>query len=153
MRFNKGRLTAVLLAALALACVAADAAPKSAAYVLPNPVLVLTGTEAYQVGGKNFIRYNYIVFNSSDYPDTLFAPAPNLPPCGKNANSSRTWVEIYDQAGKQLYGFCALGKSAELNNLWFGLEEGVLPPSWIYIELNDRSTNTKYKSNLAETSL
>ena len=153
MRLNKGRLTAVLLAALALACAAADAAPKTTSYVLPNPVLVLTGTELYQAGGKNFIRYNYLVFNSSEYPDALFAAAPNLPPCGKNTNSSRTWVEIYDQSGKHIYGFCALGKSADLNKLWFGLEEGVVPPSWIYIELNDRSTNTKYKSNLAETSL
>jgi hypothetical protein len=153
MRLNKGRLTAVLLAALALACVAADAAPKMTSYVLPNPVLVLTGTELYKAGGKDYIRYNYIVFNSSDYPDTLFAAAPSLPPCGKNTNSSRTWVDIYDQAGKRLYGFCALGKSADLNKLWFGLEEGVIPPSWVYIELNDRSTNTKYKSNLAETSL
>ena len=153
MRLKKGRLTAVLLAALALACVAADAAPKTAAYApLPNPVLVLTGTELYQVGGKNFIRYNYIVFNSADYPDTMFAAAPNLPPCGKNASSSRTWVDIYDQSGKRIYGFCALGKSSDLNKLWFGLEEGVVPPSWVYIELNDRSTNTKYKSNLADTS-
>jgi hypothetical protein len=83
----------------------------------------------------------------------MFAAAPSLPPCGKNANSSRTWVDIYDQSGKRLYGFCALGKSSDLNQLWFGLEEGVVPPSWVYIELNDRSTNTKYKSNLAETSL
>jgi hypothetical protein len=153
MRLNKGRLTAVLLAALALACAAADAAPKAASYALPNPVLVLTGTELYQAGGKNFIRYNYLVFNSSEYPDTLFAAAPNLPPCGKNTNASRTWVDIYDQSGKRLYGFCALGKSAELNRLWFALEEGVVPPSWVYIEMTDRTTNTKYKSNLAETSL
>ena len=153
MRLNKARLAAVLSAALALACAAADAAPRATSYALPNPVLVLTGTELYQVGGKNFIRYNYLVFNSSEYPDSLFAAAPNLPPCGKNASSSRTWVDIYDQSGKRIYGFCALGKSADLNKLWFGLEEGVLPPSWIYIELNDRQTNTKYKSNLAETAL
>jgi hypothetical protein len=153
MRLNKGRLTAALLAALALACVAADAAPKTTAYVLPNPVLVLSGTELYQTGGKSFVRYKYLVFNSSEYPDSLFAAAPNLPPCGKNAKSSRTWVDIYDQRGARLYGFCAFGKSADLNEIWFALEEGVVPPSWVYIELNDRSTNTKYKSNLAETSL
>jgi hypothetical protein len=153
MRLGKGRRTALLLAALALACLAADAAPKSNPYALPNPVLVLTGTEAYETGGKSFIRYNYLVFNSSEYPDSLFAAAPNLPPCGKNTNASRTWVDIYDQSGKRLYGFCALGKSAELNRLWFALEEGVVPPSWVYIEMTDRTTNTKYKSNLAETSL
>ncbi|MFL6282424.1 MAG: hypothetical protein ACJ74Q_04585 [Pyrinomonadaceae bacterium] len=153
MSLNKGRLTAVLLAALTLACVAADAAPKTTAYVLPNPVLVLSGTEPYQAGGKSFVRYKYLVFNSSEYPDSLFAAAPNLPPCGKNTKSSRTWVDIYDQSGKRLYGFCALGKASDLNELWFALEEGVVPPSWVYIELTDRTDSTKYKSNLAETSL
>ena len=153
MRLSNGRMLAALLVVLALTRVGADAAATAPRYVVPNPVLVLTGTELYQVGGKNFIRYKYIVYNSSDYPDSMFAAAPNLPPCGKNTKASRTWVDIYDQSGKRLYGFCALGKSADLNKLWFALEEGVIPPSWVYIELNDRQTNTKYKSNLAETSL
>lgn len=151
MRLSNGRTLTALLAVLALTRLGADAAAPR--YVVPNPVLVLTGTELYQAGGKNLIRYKYLVFNSSDYPDSMFAAAPGLPPCGKNANASRTWVDIYDQQGKPLYGFCALGKSSDLNEIWFGLEEGVIPPSWVYIELNDRQTNTKYKSNLAETSL
>lgn len=153
MRLSTGRTLAALLALLALASVGADATASATRRALPNPVLVLTGTELYQVGGKNFIRYKYLVFNSKEYPDSMFAAAPALPPCGKNANSSRTWVDIYDQGGKRIYGFCALGKSSDLNELWFGLEEGVVPPSWVYIELNDRQTNTRYKSNLAETSL
>jgi len=103
------------------------------------------------MNGKTFIRYTYDVFNKDDYPADLFAAAPNLPPCGKNTKASRTWVDIYDQGGKRLYGFCALGKPADLSNIYFALEEGVLPPSWIYIEMTDRQTNTKYKSNLAET--
>src|ERR1044072_5363617 len=151
MRLSTGETLAALLALLALAQLGSDAAAQRRA--LPNPVLVLTGTELYEASGKNFIRYKYLVFNSSEYPDSMFAAAPDLPPCGKNANSSKTWVDIYDQGGKRLYGFCSLGKAAELNGLWFALEEGVLPPSWVYIELNDRSTNTKYKSNLAEASL
>jgi len=73
--------------------------------------------------------------------------------CGANTNSSRTWVDFFDQTGKRLYGFCALGKPADLDGIWFALEEGVIPPSWIYIEINDRQTNTKYKSNLADTTL
>ena len=154
MRLTTGRMTAALLAVLAFARVGAPAAAGAPRYAtLPNPVLVLAGTEIYQAGGKNFIRYMYLVDNSSAYPDTMFAAAPDLPPCGSNTKSSRTWVDIYDQGGKRLYGFCALGKSSDLNKLWFGLEEGVTPPSWIYIELNDRATNTKYKSNLADTTL
>jgi hypothetical protein len=118
---------------------------------LPNPVLYPIIQEPFTTGGKNFIRYRYAVLNFDSYPNEMFAAAPDLPPCGKNAKSARTWVDIYDQRGARLYGFCALGKNSDLNQLWFAMEEGVIPPSYIYIELNDRKTNTKYKSNLAET--
>lgn len=117
----------------------------------PNPVLYLMGTEAYQTGGKQFIRYKYDVLNKADYPAALFAAAPALPPCGANTKSSRTWVDIFDQRGKRLNEFCALGKPDDLTGIWFGLEEGVVPPSYVYIEMNDRQTNTMYKSNLADT--
>ena len=119
---------------------------------LPNPVLYLTRTEPYQANGKTFIRYRYDVFNKDAYPADLFAAAPDLPPCGKNTKASRTWIDFFDQSGKRLYGFCALAKPADLSDISFSLEEGTTPPSWIYIEMNDRKTNTKYKSNLAETS-
>jgi hypothetical protein len=114
-------------------------------------VLYFTGYETFQTGGKNFIRYKYDVFNKDAYPAEMFAAAPALPPCGTNTKASRTWVDIFDQSGKRLYGFCGFGKPADLSKIWFALEEGVIPPSWIYIELNDRQTNTKYKSNLADT--
>jgi hypothetical protein len=125
----------------------------ASAPILPNPVLYLTGTEIYQTGGKQWIRYKYDVLNKDQYPAAMFAAAPALPPCGKNTNSSRTWVDIFDQRGKRLYGFCALSKPADLGSIWFALEEGVIPPSYIYIEMNDRQSNTIYKSNLADTTL
>lgn len=120
---------------------------------LPNPVLVFKGAEYYTVSGVDYTRYNYFVFNSSAYPDAIFAAAPSLPPCGSNTNSSRTWVDLFDQQGKRLYGFCNLRKADDLNTIWFSLPVDQLPPSYIYIELNDRQTNTKYKSNLADTVL
>ena len=118
---------------------------------LPNPVLYFIVQEPFTTGGKDFIRYRYAVENFDAYPNELFAAAPALPPCGKNAKSARTWLDFYDQSGKRLYGFCALGKNADLNEIWFALEADVIPPSWVYIELNDRQTSTKYKSNLADT--
>ena len=118
---------------------------------LPNPVLYLTGTEPFSQSGKQFIRYRFDVLNKDSYPADLFAAAPALPPCGTNTKASRTWVDIFDQRGKRLFGFCALGKPADLKNIWFALEEGVIPPSWVYIEMTDRQTDTKYKSNLADT--
>jgi hypothetical protein len=134
-----------------LAIAAAAVSASAQAQPIPNPILYLTGTEFYSTGGKNFIRYQYDVFNKSAYPAALFAASPSLPPCGLNANASRSWVDFYDQSGKRLYGFCALGDPANLGKIWFALEDGIIPPSYVYIEINDRQTNTKYKSNLADT--
>jgi len=141
-------LIAVLLLAVAIGERTSHANPLS-----PNPVIYLTGIEAYTANGKNWIRYSYDVFNKDAYPADMFAAAPALPPCGQNTKASRTWIDLYDQSGKRLYGFCALSKPDDLGKIWFALEEGVIPPSWIYLEMNDRQTNTKYKSNLAETSM
>ena len=136
----------LLLPALTVTTVVASAPP------IANPVLYFTSAQTVQQNGKTFVRYHYDVFNKDQYPADMFAAAPNLPPCGANTKSSRTWIDLYDQRGKRLYGFCALAKPQDLNQLYFSLEEGVVPPSWIYIEMTDRQTNTKYKSNLAETS-
>ncbi|HXQ74592.1 MAG TPA: hypothetical protein VN844_29070 [Pyrinomonadaceae bacterium] len=125
----------------------------AAAPVLPNPVLWFLGQEYVDIGGKQKTRYRFDVANKTDYPADMFAAAPTLPPCGTNKNASRTWVDIYDQSGKRLQGFCALGKLDDLSEIWFALDRDEVPPSWVYIEFNDRKTNTKYKSNLAETTL
>lgn len=124
-----------------------------AAPQLPNPILIFMGQEHVVVSGKKMTRYTFDVFNKEAYPDDFFVKSPKLPPCGSNPNSARTWVDIYDQNGKRLNGFCALGKPADLNKLWFALDRDELPPSWVYIEFTDRQTNRKYKSNLAETTL
>lgn len=143
----------MLFAALVLMILADSKTSHANPPVLPNPVLYLISTEPYSAGGKNFIRFRYDVLNKDSYPDAMFASAPALPPCGANAKSSRTWVDFFDSRGKRLYGFCALGKAADLGSIWFAVEEEVVPPSYVYIEINDRETNTKYKSNLADTAL
>ena len=120
---------------------------------IPNPVLYFVGQETYEAGGKQFMRYNFDVMNKEAYPDEMFAAAPDLPACGDNTKSARTWVDIYDQSGKRLQGFCNLGKASDLGKIWFGVAVDEVPPSWVYIELNDRKTSTKYKSNLADTTL
>ena len=141
-------LAATLLLALSIGGNSSIAKP-----IVPNPVLYMTGMERYSAGGKDWIRYKFDVANKDSYPTEMFAAAPNLPPCGKNTNSSRTWVDFYEQNGKRIYGFCALGKPQSLDSIWFAVEEGEVPPSWVYIEMNDRQTNTKYKSNLTDTTL
>jgi hypothetical protein len=137
----------LLLPALTVITAGVASAP-----ALPNPVLYFMSAETVQQNGKSFVRYHYDVFNKDKYPADMFAPAPSLPPCGANTKSSRTWVDVYEERGKRLYGFCALTKPQDLNQIYFQIEDGASPPSWIYIEMTDRQTNTKYKSNLAETS-
>lgn len=146
--FGKNLLLALAAVGLTLAVQTSVAAPPP-----PNPVLVFLGQELTTIGGKNVIRYSYDVANKDQYPADLFAASPSLPPCGTNTNASRTWVDFYDQKGKRLNGFCALTKPGDLNRIWFAMDAELVPPSWVYIELNDRKTNTKYKSNLAETTL
>ena len=145
---NSRKWIAMLWAAVMLTA-AGSAAPALAAP--PNPILYMTGDEYYTAGGKNWVRHRYDVFNKDQYPAAMFAAAPALPPCGSNANSARSWVDFFDQTGKRLYGFCALGNPSQLGSIWFATEEGTIPPSWVYIEITDRQTSTKYKSNLAET--
>ena len=153
MRSTITKRIATLLPGLVLLTLTTQRGATAPPPITPNPILYLTGTAAFQAGGKEFIRYSYDVLNKDAYPAAMFAPAPDLPPCGANTNSSRSWVDFFDSRGKRLYGFCALGKPGDLNGIWFAIESDVVPPSWIYIEINDRQTNTKYKSNLAETAL
>ena len=145
------RKTWIMLAAVCGALGAAGGAAHAGP--LPNPVLYLTSEEIYTVAGTTFVRHRFDVLNKDSYPAELFTPAPALPPCGSNTNSARTWVDIFNAQGKRLYGFCALGKPADLGQIWFATEEGVIPPSYIYIEMTDRQTNTKYRSNLADLTM
>ena len=130
----------------------AGSAPTQA-QTLPNPILYMTGMEPYTANGRNWIRHRYDVLNKADYPADMFAAAPGLPPCGSNTNASRTWVDFFTSQGRRIYGFCALGTPNNLGSIWFATEEGTVPPSYVYIELHDRQTNTRYRSNLADTTL
>ena len=150
MRSRISNKVAALLTGLVLMWLATGVA-STTMRAIPNPVLFFTGPEFSETGGKQWTRYTFAVANAAEYPNELFAAAPELPPCGQNTKSSRTWVDIYDQSGKRLNGFCALGSRDGLGKLWFAIERDAVPPSWIYIEMNDRKTSTKYKSNLADT--
>ena len=121
------------------------------AQTVPAPRIALAGTESYEAGGKQWTRYRITVTNQSDFPGDLFMPAPTLPPCGLNAEASRTWVNIHDGQGRTLYGFCALRTPEDLGRLWFAVEKNQSPPPQVYIVLTDRQTNRTYTSNFIET--
>jgi len=115
---------------------------------LPDPQLVLTGTENVMVNGVQRLHYLLSVTNRDSYPESLFAPSPDLPPCGLNTASSRTWVDIYDQDDQRVYGFCALGSPENLNNLWFDAAMVSDTTTAVRVVLNDRLCDREYRSNL-----
>jgi hypothetical protein len=105
---------------------------------LSKPNLAYLGKEDYTVRGNKFTRYLLDVTNKNDYPASLFKAAPDLPPCGKNQNSARTWVNIYDEKDAYIYGFCALSSPASLGKIWFAVPKGSTPPEKVYVTLIDR---------------
>lgn len=114
---------------------------------LPDPQLVFTGMEDYTANSQEWTRFLLSVTNRSAFPDALFEPAPHLPPCGLNTNSSRTWVNIYDDQDHYLYGFCALSQADDLDDISFAIPRGSTPPNAVYIELLDRECDITYTSN------
>ena len=104
----------------------------------PNPRIKFDRQDAQ---GRVYIP----VVNRGAYDNEMFRAAPELPPCGGNTNSSRTWVDIYDAAtNARLYGFCALNSKDDLKGLWF---LPTTPSGRAYIIINDRACKKTYKSN------
>ena len=81
----------------------------------PNPILYLTGLEYYTVGGKNFIRYRYDVFNKDQYPAAMFARGAG-PAALRHQHQFVAHLGRFLRVrrGKRLYGFCALGSPNDL---------------------------------------
>jgi hypothetical protein len=117
---------------------------------LPSPVLACTGIERR----GDFTQVNLSITNFDAFPDDYFAPAPDLPPCGKNTSSSRTWVDIYDATTNiRVYGFCALGSSQDLQKLWFAVAAANPVPAQVYVSLVDRRVNLTMTSNTVSTAV
>ncbi|MEM9217484.1 MAG: hypothetical protein AAGD25_24480 [Cyanobacteria bacterium P01_F01_bin.150] len=116
-----------------------------------RPNLALKEVEDYAVRGKKFTRYRLEITNWNAFSDDLFAPSPNLPACGLNKNSSRTWVNIHAKNGRRLYGFCAFSKAENLSSLWFAVAKETTPPEEVYVVLNDRLQKKTYTSNTIST--
>lgn len=113
--------------------------------------LSLTKVERESSISKPFTRYHLSITNSGDFPQYLFEPASDLPPCGLNKNSSRTWLEIYSDSGSRIYGYCGIKSAAELERISFGIADGQPTPGKVYVILIDRRLNRTYKSNLVST--
>lgn len=119
----------------------------------PTPELTIGRAEEDMGGdGLLYTYYDLSVLNWADYPAELFAPAPDLPPCGLNARASRTWVDITGvepstEDESRIYSFCALGEPEGLTGMWFAVPQGSPPPSFVYVTLWDRENDRIVVSN------
>lgn len=102
----------------------------------PTPVLVYVG----EAGGTLTLS----VSNSASYDPALFVLDPSLPPCGADPNGSRTWVEVFDGSGTKLHTFCDFDDPADMASMSF---TPASPPAQLYIELWDRDTGLRARSN------
>lgn len=110
--------------------------------------LVVLGKEPSVSSRGTFTRYKLAVTNWRQFPDALFALAPDLPACGLNTNAARSWVDIFDDATAQrIYGFCGLSAAKDLTSIWFAVEQGTAPPANVHIRMTDRRTGKNYCSN------
>lgn len=117
---------------------------------LPAPALEYAATDAGYVGsdGLPYTRHLLRVTNWASYPGELFAPSPDLSPCGLNGNAARTWVDIFDaDTNTRIYGFCAIAAPNELADLWFAVPQGTPSPTAVYVTLVERRLGFVFRSN------
>lgn len=116
----------------------------------PLRLLIATdGKEPYSTSDGTFTRYKLKVTNWQQLPEAIFAPSPDLPPCGLNTNSARSWVDIIDvDTNIKVYGFCGLTETKALTKLWFGVKQGAVAPKKVQIIIDDRRTGRRYCSNV-----
>ena len=109
-----------------------------------NPVLVFQDAE----DSAEFTTYSFTVSNREAFPDEMFAPAPHLPPCGLNPDSSRTWVDFQEVGGGHVYGFCAFSGAEGLDEISFATAKTeAAPPDAVKLNIQDRELGINYNSN------
>ena len=114
---------------------------------MPKPKLSFVRAEEVTSNGYRYRTYTVEIANRSEFSDELFSESPDLPACGLNANSSRTWINIYFDGGKRYYGWCAIHSNAELSMLKFNVPADVVQPTKIYVDFVDRREGKVVKSN------
>ncbi len=113
----------------------------------PKPQIRLVGVTDTVNNGYAMKTYEVEIVNRADYSNQLFQESPALPPCGKNPNAARTWVNIYNERGGRVYGWCAIKENGELASLRFNIAEAAPQPKKLFIDLVDRFEGRVLRSN------
>jgi hypothetical protein len=114
---------------------------------LPKPKLRFVGKVESTTRDLRLFNYELEVVNREDFDNELFVPSPALPPCGRNTNASRTWINIYNEKGERLYGHCAVMANEGLASVRFSVPARRPQPKKIFIDLVDRFEERIVRSN------
>lgn len=114
---------------------------------LPKPEIHLVGVTDEVNNGHAVRVYEIEVVNRYEFDNALFVAAPVLPPCGRTANASRTWLNIYRDKSVRFYGWCGINANNELASLKFILPADREQPKKIFIDFVDRAEGKFVRSN------
>ncbi len=114
-----------------------------------QPIITFDRKQTGRGSDGNLYDYYFIpVENWQVYPPELFTITPAYGPCGLNPTPSRSWVAIFNATDdSRIYGFCAFDSADDLTLIWFAVPAGNPPPADVYIELHDRESNIRFRSN------
>lgn len=123
---------------------------------VPAPKIELVSMNKSTTGvdatGEPYIEITLKVTNWKSFNPALFAPSPDLPPCGESTKAPRTWVGIFGNQGgndanlKQIGNHCGIFDPEGLQKIIFNVERGKVP-SGLLIKLSDQKTGKVYPSN------
>jgi thiol-disulfide isomerase/thioredoxin len=106
---------------------------------LPVPVLEVTGAETMDAGGMKITRFYLSLKNWADYPEVLFAPMPDLPPCSFNTTPTRIQVIVWSEDQRPLTTYCNVPDRSLLQRLQvMSRMQGESTPARVYVTLEDR---------------
>ena len=117
-------------------------APRSS----PKPVISFVRWEPGAF--PEVLRAVFSVSNRNDFPNELFEPAPNLPPCGVNRMAWRAWVYFLASNGQRLNGFCGGPSDPSLRSIALNGKVGSPAPKGVTVVIVDRQTDRVYQSDV-----
>lgn len=117
----------------------------SAARSSPKPVVSFVRWEPGAF--PEVIRAVFSVSNRNEFPDELFAPAPNLPPCGVNPMAWRAWVFFVAADRQRLNGFCGGPSDPGLRAVSLNGKAGSPAPKGVTLVIVDRQTDRVFQSD------
>jgi len=91
--------------------------------------------------------YEIEVVNRAEFPNELFVMAPDLPPCGRNTNASRTLITVYNEKGDRIFGNCAVNSNEKLKALMIMVAADAKQPTKVFVDFNDRQENKTVRSD------